>query len=54
MEKTSPAQIIQVISGDISIIVLMSYTTSDVIKPVIREILPAQELGDQVCQPGME
>lgn len=52
--KASPAQILEVISGEISVITLMRYKTSDAIKPVIRHLVLAQELENQVGQPGIE
>lgn len=53
--KASPAQILEVISRDILFIILIKYKTRGAIKPVIREFIPAQELGSQLGQPrGME
>lgn len=52
--KASPAQILEVISGEISVITLMRYKTSDAIKPVIRELVLAQERENHVGQPCIE
>lgn len=52
--KANPAQILKIISGEISILDLMRYKTSDAIKSAVRKLVPAQELGSQFGHPGME
>lgn len=47
-------QVLEVISGEISGITLMRYKTNHALKPLIKELVPAQESGSQVGQPGME
>lgn len=47
-------QVLEVISGEISGITLMRYKTNHALKPLIKELVPAQELGSQVGQPGVE